>query len=514
MSNIVNIIYRLGALFVVCMSIFSCADDESFSTSTTDLLTFEADTVKFDTVFSKVPASTRTFWIHNNSQEGIRCSQIKLEKGNLSGFRVNVDGEYLSDEKGYLLNNVEVRKGDSIRVFVEVTTHAQGGVEPKLVDDNIIFRLESGTQQKVNLNAWSWDAELLRDVVIKGEETFSYEKPVVIYGGLKIDSLATLTIPKGMTLYFHDNAGVDVYGTLLCQGTADEPVTLRGDRLDRMFDYLPYDLVSGQWKGVHLHSSSLYNELNYTDIHSTFDGIVCDSSTVSDAKLLLYNSTIHNCQGYGLKATHSVIDMSACQITNTLNDCVSVDGGFTQMVNCTLAQFYPFDSNRGYALSFSDESNSDGKKSLVGFNGLNCLNTIVTGYDKDVIMGSLNDTINDYTYTFKNCLLRTPEVKDSIAFENVIWEKKLEDDKDYMPELKNRHTCDSLFVLVSHETQHYDFHLDSLAVAVGMGDRTVLPAADRDGKPFNKEIPDIGCYSLSTSPKNNTKALIRRRESS
>ncbi|MBQ5510460.1 MAG: DUF4982 domain-containing protein, partial [Prevotella sp.] len=35
-------------------------------------------------------------------------------------------------------------------------------------------------------------------------------------------------------LYFHDKAGIDVYGTLVTQD-----VQLRGDRLDHMFDYLP-----------------------------------------------------------------------------------------------------------------------------------------------------------------------------------------------------------------------------------------------------------------------------------
>lgn len=53
---------------------------------------------------------------------------------------------------------------------------------------------------------------------------------------------------------------------------------MRGDRTDRMFDYLPYDRVSGQWQGIHLYSSSTQNSISYADIHSTMDGIVCDSA--------------------------------------------------------------------------------------------------------------------------------------------------------------------------------------------------------------------------------------------
>ncbi len=94
-------------------------------------------------------------------------------------------------------------------------------MRPNLVEDNLIFLLESGVQQKVNLNAYSWDAEFLKDKIIaKGvNEVFSNQgKPIVVYGGIKVDSTATLTIKPGVKLYFHENAGLDVYGTLNREG--------------------------------------------------------------------------------------------------------------------------------------------------------------------------------------------------------------------------------------------------------------------------------------------------------
>ena len=42
----------------------SCADDESFSSSRTDLLSFSTDTVSLDTTFSNVPTPTRSFWVY------------------------------------------------------------------------------------------------------------------------------------------------------------------------------------------------------------------------------------------------------------------------------------------------------------------------------------------------------------------------------------------------------------------------------------------------------------------
>ena len=58
---------------------------------------------------------------------------------------------------------------------------------------------------------------------------------------------------------------------------------LRGDRLDRMFDYLPYDRISGQWEGVHFYASSTDNELVDTEIRNATDAIVLDQTKLNDA---------------------------------------------------------------------------------------------------------------------------------------------------------------------------------------------------------------------------------------
>lgn len=100
-------------------------DDEDFSSSRADLLTFSTDTVRLDTTFSNVPTPTRTMWVYNRSGKGIRCSNIRLEGGNQEGFRVNVDGTFLGQAAGFQTNDVEIRKGDSIRVFVELTSALQ-----------------------------------------------------------------------------------------------------------------------------------------------------------------------------------------------------------------------------------------------------------------------------------------------------------------------------------------------------------------------------------------------------
>ena len=105
------------------------------------------------------------------------------------------------------------------------------------------------------------------------DTTLAQAKPVVVYGGIVVDSLATLTLAEGLNLYFHGDAGITVYGTLKSLGSQSNPVVLRGDRLDHMFDYLPYDRVSGQWQGIKFTASSFDNILQHTDIHSTYNAI-------------------------------------------------------------------------------------------------------------------------------------------------------------------------------------------------------------------------------------------------
>lgn len=423
-------------------------------------------------------------WVYNKSDNGIRCTNIRLENGNQSGFRVNVNGEYLGETVGFQVHDLEIRKNDSIRIFVELTSPNNMKEIPTLVEDNLVFTLESGAQQKINLNAYSWDADIVDLMTITKDTTVQSSKPIVIKGGILVDSAATLTIAPGTTLYFANSAGIDVYGRLIAKGQADSNIILRGSRTDRMFDYLPYDRVSGQWQGIHFYESSFNNQLDFVDLHSAYNGIVCDSSSVNDLKLTLYNSTVHNCQGYGLLSTNSVVDIWNTQLSNTLNDCAAFFGGAVMLRHCSLAQFYPFDSNRGMALRLAN-ANNDTTYPLYQFE---VYNTLVTGYADDCIMG---DFVKDITgdYYFENSILRTiiPDTIDTTRYVNVQWENTND-----TTQFGERH-----FRMVDINHQDYDFHLDSISPARNAG--VILPHgysnSDRDGL-IRDERPDIGCYEF------------------
>lgn len=181
--------------FVLLALLAACKDDDSFTLSPSHLLTFSVDTLNVDTVFSNVPTATKSFWAYNRSGTGLRCQSVRLEKGNKTGFRINVDGQYLGQSSDFATSNIEVRNKDSIRIFVELTSPDNGQVEPQLCQDNLIFTLESGVEQKVNLRAYTWDAIKYTDVHITSDSTISAQQsPIIIYGGIEVDSGATLKI--------------------------------------------------------------------------------------------------------------------------------------------------------------------------------------------------------------------------------------------------------------------------------------------------------------------------------
>ena len=399
----------------VAVLLTACSDNDSFTKDPSQRLSFSSDTIRLDTLFSQVPSVTYTFWVHNNSNDGLRITEARLENGNLTGFRVNVDGTFLNP----VGRNFEVRKGDSLRVFVEITSYDTHSLDPKLVEDNLMLTLESGTVQKVNLRTYSWDAEKVTNLEVTEDMTIESEKPLVIYGdGIHIAKDATLTL-RNTQLFFHSAAGILVEGRLVADNCL-----LRGDRLDHMFDNLPYDRVSGQWIGIDILCNATGCWLTNTEV----------------TQVVLTNSVIHNCRGYALNAHDSNVVLDYVQLSNAERDCLLLQGCEAVVDHCTLAQFYPLVGGRGAALHYGPT-----KRDMT----LNCRNTLVTGYEDNVVLSdkSDKDSFGVLSYLFENCLLRTPEVKDEEAsYVNILWETS----KDEVQGKQH-------FLTFDEENMYYDF---------------------------------------------------------
>ena len=122
-------------------------------------------TLALDTIFSNVPSAHKAMWVYNRSGDGLRCS-LRQEKGGSSGFRINIDGIYLGADNNYGTSEIEIRNKDSVQVFVEATLPEASQSTPQKDEDNLIFTLQSGVEQKVNLNAWAWNAKLIKGLVV------------------------------------------------------------------------------------------------------------------------------------------------------------------------------------------------------------------------------------------------------------------------------------------------------------------------------------------------------------
>ena len=140
----------------------------------------------------------------------------------------------------------------------------------------------------------------------------------------------------------------------------------------------------------------------------------------------------------------------------TVGDCLAFHGGAVIIDHCTVAQFNALGNGRGAALRFTNYY-GDNPYPLVQ---MRMTNSIVTGYDDDVVMGQTleGDSTTAFSYLFENCLLRTPALEDTINCRNIIWETK---DDSIQGE---KH-----FRLIDSHDLRYDFHLDSLSTAQGKG---------------------------------------------
>ena len=476
---------------LLALLVVACSDYESFSDNPSFRLTFSQDTVAFDTLISTIPSSTKTLFVFNNNNDGVRINTRKLEGGAESRFRVNVDGRFLTDG---IWHDFELLKHDSLFVRIEMTPPEVGNNEPLYFKDKLHFLLENGVTQTVVLSGGAIDAYIMKEgLMIESNETLLTDKPYVIYDSLVVKPDATLTLTEGTTLMFHDKAALHVYGKLIVQGSIEKPVVLRGDRLDHMFDYLRYDNTPSRWEGVIIHRGSYGNELFQCDLHSACFGIIVEDTeqTTPDEtnpSVTLDCCILHNIGGDGLQLNNCVSKVTNTQISNTLGHTVSINGGLHTFIYCTLAQFYPFTASRGDGLHLASSEDGSDYGLLRKAHFINC---VITGYGEDVIMGENIPDDGSCSYLFHHCFLNTPSVDDAEHFVGCIFDqdkKKNEDEK--LVRQDN-------FVLFDTDNFLYDFTPKAESLIRSLADPAYegLPTFDRKGvSRLADESPDAGCY--------------------
>ena len=452
---------------MVALSFTACIEDD-FTTSSNDVLEFSCDTLAFDTVFTELGTPTKKFTVYNRHKKMINISSIQLEGANGGKFYLNVDGM-----TGEVFHDVEIRGEDSIFVFVEAYIDPTDRNNPIEIKDNVQF-ITNGVQQKVTVTAWGQDVVRKYGEVLIADTRFSAEKPYVIFDSLVVEQGAKLTIEPGATLCFHDNAFIEVRGTLDATGTQNAPITLRGDRTDNVVGNIDFDIMSGQWGGVILAPESFDNEMQYVLMRGSTYGVYADSCGVTDRrKLHLFNSVLHNATNSVLTSLHSWVEAEGTEFSDAGGNVVAMIGGKVRFVNCTLANYYLFSAIGGAILGL-DYVLPEDEQPGVPLMDARFDNCVIYGIASDINIGDLTNS----QVFLRNCVLKSAGENDD-NFINCVWEG------------------DPLFFTV-REDYIFDYRLKNESMAIGAGDVNLCPmsvAIDRYGENrFNRETIDAGAY--------------------
>lgn len=336
-----RVLFPITMLLLSLVGLFTACIDDSFTTSPNDVLEFSSDTINFDTIFTDEGTATRSLKVFNRSDKSLRISLISLGKGENSGFVVNVDG--LS---GTSFNDTELRGNDSLFIFIIANMAETGQLQPVEARDSLVF-ITNGVTQHVKLLAQTQDAKRVKGVVVNRDSLLTAEKPFIVYDSLVVARGATLSIEPGATLYFHNGASLHVYGRLVAEGLPGQPITMRGDRLDRMFDNLPYNNLAGQWGGIRFHEGSFDNRITHVMVRGTTWGIVCDSTDLSRTTLTIHNSIIHNSTANLLDIACNRVRITNSELSDAGGSVFSIRKGYADITHTTIVNYYFYDMIKG-----------------------------------------------------------------------------------------------------------------------------------------------------------------------
>lgn len=380
-----RILFFFFISLVMSAAAVSCISDD-FTTSSSDILTFSTDTLRFDTVFTDLGTPTARLKVFNRASKSISISSIRMRDDD-GVFSMNVDGV-----SGKTFENVEIRANDSIFIFIECLIPANGDSRPFRIEGLMDF-LTNGVVQTVTLEAYGQNVRRLRGVTLDENAVFTADVPYVVFDTLRVSEGVTLRLEPGTRLLFHDKGVLQVDGCLQAVGQLGNPVSMRGDRLDDVLPDTGYEILAGQWQGIRFGPGSFGNRMEFVEMQSTVHGVVVDSCGVTDReKLTLVNSWLHNSQGNVLRSEHAWVDAYGCCFSDAGESVVSLRGGVHEFVQCTLANYYLFAISPESILTLSHLSRTQSSGISVPLMKASFENCIVYGISSPLSPGDLEDT--------------------------------------------------------------------------------------------------------------------------
>lgn len=488
----IRLLWIIPLFFVLFQA---CKKDDDITSDTNKTLSFSTDTLTFDTVFTTLGSVTKRFKFYNRNDQALRISNIRLENGNGSQFRINVDGI-----QGPEVNDYKVRANDSVWVFVEVTVDPNDDSSPFVLNENIVFTT-NGNEQKIVLEAWGQNAYYYRpSAFISGFPPLSFiseydeyfpvgntidlpnDKPHVIFGYLVIDSAVTVNIPENTQLHFYDGAGMWAYrgSTLKVNGKKDEEVVFQGTRLEEFYDDLP-----GQWDRIILNEGPNDHEINHAVIKNGFIGLSTEaffldgSPSLPTNKLKLNNTIIKTQEVAGIFARTYNIEANNSVIVNSGQQTVVLQGGGDHdFIHCTLANYWPF-GTRSTELFTATNHYTIGNIQFIGDQNIYMGNCIVYGLNAEEIA---IDTTGQAAFdlTFDHCIVRTEiDSTDTIFNEAIL----------------NPSNQFGFPLAIFNNTSDLDFSLINGSPGINKGSSAITGTLTEDilGETRDSE-PDLGAY--------------------
>lgn len=438
----VKYLLQILAVVIIVVSLFSC-EDEGYLNSPDAQLMFSADTVMFDTIFTTIGSTTQHFTVRNPYNEDILISRIKLAGGDVSNFRLNINGEEANE-----MYEIEIPARDSIYIFVEVTVDPNGQNTPMVVQDSIQFTTNANLQD-IKLLAYGQDFTLIRHETIK-TTTWTAEKPYLVFDYALVDSLSELTIEPGAKIYFHKDAGLYVHGKIIADGTFQQPIKFLSDRLEESYKNIP-----DQWDGIVLFSGSHDNLFNFCTIKNANIGLqVGTIEHEGFATVEFTNSRIENMAYAGIFAMKSKIFGYNDLVANCGFYAVALlIGGDYEFYHTTIANYWGGYSNKARNTPSLTISNvlvyNDSKGQDVVYSGdlekATFANSIIYGNNLLELKLGDNDE-NLFNYFFENTIIQVPDTfktSNKDHFLNV-WKGQAYDPQFIDPYLDYNYALDTL----------------------------------------------------------------------
>ncbi len=435
-----------------------------FNTDPNASVTFSTDELNFDTVFTSVGSVTQSFKIFNNNDQKLRLDEIKLMGVN-SSFKINVDGL-----PGTTFHQVEIEPEDSIYVFVSVNVPPDANPSSFEIKDSIQVRY-NGRMRQVNLTAQAQNARFLRNVLVTTDTTWTADLPIVIFGQLTVQESATLTILPGSRIFCHADAPLIVDGNIQANGTLNQKIIFRGDRLDE-----PYKNFPAGWPGFVFNSLSLGNSLVHCEIRNAYQAIT--AAPVSE--VFLDKCIIDNAYDAGIIASNAFITAENTLITNCGSNVVLLGGGGYSFTHCTLASFGNlYIQHKKPVLTISNFISGQQPNNLT----CNFTNNIMWGeggvVDNEIVVQRHSNTTGNFTVSFDGLLYKN---KTALAGPGITLAGNIL--------LSQNPQFDTIDV----SKNRYRFNLAATSPAIDKGKPT--PVINDIDDHLRDNNPDLGCYEF------------------